>query len=182
MKPIRIDEKITIAKYMFGRWSDALRADSGISGQLQELAAAIEASAGASFRSGIAQVCKRCEQEEGGSCCGAGIEDRYTPELLVINLLLGVTPPESRHSAKSCHFLRERGCILRARDIICVNYLCARLQKIIPPEKLFQLQEANGSEMELLFLLHNRIRNFIRQKTNEMPRPPHDREARGRLL
>jgi hypothetical protein len=49
-----------------------------------------------------------------------------------------------------------------ARDILCVNYLCARLQKIIPREKLFQLQEANGSEMELLFILHDRIRNFIR--------------------
>ena len=45
-----------------------------------------------------------------------------------------------------------------------MNYLCARLQKTIAPEKLLQLQEANGSEMELLFILHNTIRNFIRQK------------------
>jgi hypothetical protein len=165
MEPIRIDEKITIARHLFGRWGDALRADSGISAQLQELAAKIEASAGASISSGVAQVCRQCEREEGGSCCGTGIEDRYTPELLAINLLLGVTLPETRHQAKSCHFLHERGCILHARDIICINYLCARLQKEIPPEKLFQLQEANGSEMEVLFILHNRIRNFIRQRS-----------------
>jgi len=165
MQPIQIDEKIAIAKHMVSQWGDALGADSGISAQLRELAAKIEASAGASLRSGVARVCRQCEQEEGGSCCGAGIEDRYTSELLLINLLLGATLPGSTHSAGSCRFLRERGCTLHARDIICVNYLCARLQKTIPPEKLFQLQEANGSEMELLFLLHDRIRNFIRRKS-----------------
>jgi hypothetical protein len=149
---------------MYRRWSDALRADSGISAQLRGLAVKVEASAGAGRRSGVAQICSRCDLEEGGSCCGAGIEDRYTRELLLINLLLGVTLPESRHSPGSCRFLYERGCVLVARDIICVNYLCDRLQKTICPERLFELQEVNGAEMELLFLLHNRIRNFIRQK------------------
>ena len=76
--------------------------------------------------------------------------------------MLGVTLPELRNSEKSCHFWGERGCVLTARDILCVNYLCSRLQKTIYPEKLLQLQEANGLEMELLFILHNRIRNFIR--------------------
>jgi hypothetical protein len=165
MKPIRINEKITLAKNIYGRLGDDLRADSGISAQLRELAARIEISAGASLRSGVARACRQCERDEGGSCCGAGIEDRYTPELLVINLLLGVTLPESRHWTKSCHFLHERGCLLQARDILCVNYLCSILRKAVPAEKLLMLQEANGPEMELLFLLHDRIRNFIRQKS-----------------
>jgi len=182
MKPIQIKEKITIAQNMYRTWCDALGADSGISAQVQELAAKVEASADASIRSGVAQACRQCDREEGGSCCGAGIEDRYTPELLVINLLLGVTLPESRHSANSCHFLQERGCILPARDILCVNYLCTRLQKTIPPEKLLQLQETNGSEMELLFRLHDRIRNFIRYKAHGTPQHSQHREAHGRLL
>jgi hypothetical protein len=165
MKPIQISEKITLAKDMYGRWGDDLRTDSALSAQLHELAARIETSADACMLSGVAEACMRCDREEGGSCCGAGIEDRYTPELLVINLLLGVKLPESRHSAKSCHFLHERGCILRARDILCVNYLCAGLQKAVPAEKLLLLQEATGPEMELLFRLHDRIRNFIRQKS-----------------
>ncbi len=167
MKPTLIDEKITIAKGLYAGWGEALRCDSAISAQLRELWARVEASGNFRHGSGVARACRLCDREEGGSCCGAGIEDRYSPELLLINLLLGVTLPESRNYAKSCYFLGERGCILPAREILCVNYLCASLQEIIPPEKLLQLQEVNGSEMELLFLLHNRIRNFIRQKRGE---------------
>jgi hypothetical protein len=165
MKQLPINEKITIAKDLYGRWGEALGTDSGISVQLRELSARVETSNSFCLLSGVARACRLCDREEGGSCCGAGIEDHYTPELLLINLVLGVVLPESGTSAKSCHFLGERGCILSARDIICVNYLCARLRKTVPLEKLFRLQEANGSEMELLFLLHNRIRNFIRQKS-----------------
>ncbi|SPF46699.1 conserved hypothetical protein [Syntrophobacter sp. SbD1] len=165
MKPNSIDEKIRIAKGLFDRWNDALRMDSGISVQLRELSARVEASGNFCLSSGVARACSLCDLEEGGSCCGAGIEDRYTPELLLINLMLGARLAESENSTKSCRFLGERGCVLAARDILCVNYLCIRLQKTIPPEKLLQLQEVNGLEMELLFLLHNRIRNFIRQNT-----------------
>ena len=165
MKPTLINEKITIAKDLHGRWGEALRTDPCISAQLKELSARVEASSNFCLLSGVARACRLCDLEEGGSCCGAGIEDHYSPELLLINLLLGVTLPESRNSAKSCHFWGEHGCGQSARDILCVNYLCTRLQKTIAPEKLFQLQEANGSEMELLFLLHDRIRNFIRQKS-----------------
>jgi hypothetical protein len=162
MKPTPINEKITIAKDLHGRWGEALRTDPGISAQLKELSVRVEASSSLCLLSGVARACRLCDREEGGSCCGAGIEDRYTPELLLINLMFGVTLPESRNSAKSCHFWGERGCVLSARDILCVNYLCSKLQKTIAPEKLLELQEANGLEMELLFILHDRIRKFIR--------------------
>jgi hypothetical protein len=165
MKPPMINEKITVAKDLHSRWGEVLRTDSGISAQLRELSARVQTSNDVCLLSGVAQACRLCDREEGGSCCGAGIEDRYSPELLLINLMLGVTLPESRNSARSCHFWGERGCLLSARDILCVNYLCTRLQKTIPQEKLFQLQEANGSEMELLFILHDRIRNFIRTQS-----------------
>ncbi len=165
MKPTLINEKIAIAKNLYCRWGEVLRTDSAISAQLKELSARVEASSKFCILSGVARACGSCDLEEGGSCCGAGFEDRYSPELLLINLLLGVTLPELRNSANSCHFAGEGGCVLPVREILCVNYLCARLQKIIPPQKLFQLQEATGSEMELLFLLHNRITNFIRPKS-----------------
>ncbi len=164
MKQLQISDKIAIAKDLLSRWGDALRTSPGIAAQLRELAAKVEASGASCLRSGVAEACRLCDRQGGGSCCGAGIEDRYTPELLLINLMLGVTLPESRHSEKSCYFLGEYGCQLPARDIICVNYLCGKLKSTIPPEELLALQETNGAEMKFLFLLHDRIRNFIRQK------------------
>ena len=162
MKPNTIDEKITIAKDLHGRWGEAIRADSGISAQLRELSVRVEASSNFCLLSGVARACRLCDREEGGSCCGAGIEDRYTPELLLINLCLESPCPNRGIRQIVAIFWGERGCVLPAREILCVNYLCLRLQKTIAPEKLFQLQEANGLEMEFLFMLHNRIRNFIR--------------------
>ncbi len=164
MKPPRINEKISAARDLYEKWGEALRSDSDISAQLQELSARVDASSRFRLSSGVAQACTLCDREEGGSCCGAGIEDRYTPELLLMNLLLGTALPESRDSANSCYFLGNNGCILSARDILCLNYLCSRLQKAVDHEDLMQLQEVTGSEMELLFLLHNRIRNFIRRE------------------
>jgi len=167
IKPARINQKIAIARDLYDRWAEALRTDSTVAAQLRELSARLEDSNSFSLRSGVSQACMLCDRDEGGSCCGAGIEDRYTPELLLINLLLGATLPESRLWADSCHFLGERGCILFARDILCVNYLCAKLKKTISAEDLLRLQEVNGSEMELLFLLHDRIRNFVRRQAGE---------------
>ncbi|HYA43105.1 MAG TPA: hypothetical protein VEF34_17515 [Syntrophobacteraceae bacterium] len=164
MKPAYINQKIAIAHDLYDKWAGTLEENSAIAAQIRELSARLEDSNSFSLRSGVSQACMLCDRDEGGSCCGAGIEDRYTPELLLINLLLGATLPESRHWANSCHFLGERGCILPARDILCVNYLCSKLKKSIPPENLLQLQQVNGSQMELLFLLHDRIRNFVSQE------------------
>ena len=159
---MRIGQKIKIARDLHARWADALRADLAMSRGIEGLCALARESAQASVHTGLAQVCRRCDEQEGGSCCGAGIEERYTPHLLFINLLLGVELPDVRRSKESCHFLGERGCLLAARDIICINYLCARLLKEIPKEKLFLLQQTTGREMDALFVLHDRIRNKIR--------------------
>ena len=156
-------EKIKTARGLSSRFGDLLRADETICERLRELGLRAEESGQAALRSGVAATCRRCDEEEGGSCCGAGIENRYTPELLLMNILLGADLPESRHFENSCWFLNDRGCILPARDVLCINYLCTRLQKELSPESLLQLQETTGCEMEALFVLHDKIRNFIRQ-------------------
>ncbi len=159
-----ISEKISIARRLYGNWGDELKRDPEISARIEELLVLIKASSELSLRSGVSGECKVCEEEDGGSCCGAGIENRYSPELLLINLLLGATLPESAEFPRSCHFLGECGCVLRAREILCINYMCLKLQKTIPREMLFELQEANGVEMDLIFLLHERIGGFVRKK------------------
>jgi hypothetical protein len=163
MKLPDIVEKIRIARGLFVGFGEALRADASLCEQLRELRLRAEDSGRVALRAGVAATCRKCDEEEGGSCCGAGIENRYTPELLLMNILLGADLPESRYFENSCWFLGDRGCMLPARDVLCINYLCTRLQKELSPESLLQLQATTGCEMEVLFVLHNKIRNFIRQ-------------------
>lgn len=155
---MKIEDKIRTARTLYDQWSGRLRADPAIRGRLKELAELSRASGRMSVEAGVSEACRRCDEQEGGSCCGAGIENRYTPEMLLINLLLGASLPASRFSDKSCWFLGEGGCVLAARDILCINYLCTRLRKEIPREDLLRLQEANGREMEVLFVLHDGIK------------------------
>jgi hypothetical protein len=162
---LKTSEKIKTARDLYFKWGEALRSDPSISRQLQELSAKTADSRLASLESGVAGTCRSCDENEGGSCCGAGIEDRYTPEMLLINLILGIELPESRYSEDSCYFLRHRGCTLAARDILCINYLCSRLQREVPHENILRLQDTTGREMEAVFVLHDTIRNFIKKKT-----------------
>ena len=162
---MKIIENIRTARDLCLKWGAELKSDPSILSRLRELTARTEASRLASLQSGVSDACRRCDEDDGGSCCGAGIENRYTPELLLINLLLGAELPESRYSEKSCHFLHNRGCILPVRDILCINYLCSRLQKEIPQRNILSLQDATGREMEAVFVLHDTIRNFIKKKT-----------------
>lgn len=161
---MKIEEKIRIAQAMYRDRGEELKNAPAVSGRLEELAECAKESGRMSVASGVSEACRRCDEMEGGSCCGAGIENRYTPEMLLINLLLGVDLPDSRHSEKSCWFLGERGCLLAARDVLCINYLCTRLQREIPMENLIRLQETNGREMEVLFALHDRLK---RQSTQD---------------
>ena len=162
---MNIAEKIRAAREFYVKWGALLKADPLVSSRLCELSAGSEASRLASIRSGVADACRRCDETGGGSCCGAGIEDRYTPELLLVNLILGAELPESRHSENSCHFLRGSGCMLPARDVLCINYLCPKLQKDIPHRDIISLQDVTGREMEAVFVLHDTIRKFIRKLT-----------------
>jgi hypothetical protein len=169
-----IGEKIQVARDLCARWSEALRNDPAVARGIEELRALSGASREVSIRSGIVELCRRCDEEEGGSCCGAGIENRYTPEMLLINMLMGVEgrvwdlpggdqTPVASQKGRSCRFLGECGCLLAARDIICINYLCAKAREELPPEELAALQETTGREMEAVFALHGLVTDRLRR-------------------
>jgi hypothetical protein len=111
--------------------------------------------------SGMVEVCRCCEEEEGGSCCGAGLENRYNGILLLINFLLGVDIPEAHFDPESCFFLGPKGCRLIARHVICVNYICRKVTDNVDPEKILALRECEGVELETLFLLQENIKKHI---------------------
>ncbi len=158
---LSIEEKIEEARTLYEVWADRLRRDGRIRDLLARLERDIEASMRAMRAFRVTQACKWCEEEEGGSCCGAGIENRYEPLQLLINLLLGVALPDQRPIPDSCHFLEADGCCLKARHVLCVNYLCTKLQRALSQEERNALQAVIGEELDTGFALHEAVRKKV---------------------
>jgi hypothetical protein len=157
-----IDAKIAWAEKRYNDVMSRLLGDQEIVELLDELKGAIHASRKEMAEAGVADECRDCEEREGGSCCGAGLENRYEGSLLLINLLLGVKLPRQGYDPSSCFFLGEQGCLLLARHVICVNYLCKKVTDHIDAGKIAALQGKEGVELELLFHLQERIKKKIR--------------------
>jgi hypothetical protein len=157
-----IDVKITWAEKCYHKVMGELLRDKEIAELLDELKGAIHASHKEMAEAGVVDECRDCEEREGGSCCGAGLENRYDGSLLLINLLLGVKLPEQGYDPSNCFFLGEQGCLLLARHVICVNYLCKKISDHIDSKKIAALQGKEGVELELLFHLQERIKKKIR--------------------
>jgi hypothetical protein len=156
-----VEEKIAWAKNCFReRGTDLLR-DEEVGILLKKLKRAINASHSEMAHTGIIEFCSRCEQEEGGSCCGIGLEKKYTGVLLLINLLLGCPIPGRRQNPSSCFFLGKEGCGLLSRQVICINYLCKKITDQIEPHKIAPLRKKEGIELDLLFHLNERIKKVL---------------------
>jgi hypothetical protein len=156
-----IREKIDEALALYEVWEGKLRRDGGISDLLARLERNVRASVQAMRAFRVVQACKRCEEQEGGSCCGAGIENRYDRFQLLINLLLGVSLPDQQEYSDSCYFLQADGCCLKARHVLCVNYLCAKLQRILSQDEMIALQTIVGEELDTGFALYEAIRKNV---------------------
>ena len=157
-----IEEKIAWAEYYFKNYRGQILEDKTIVEYLDRLKNAIQASHKEMGKAGIPDICEECDKNEGGSCCGAGLENKYDGWLLLINLLLKLRLPKERHDTESCFFLGEGGCFLKARHVICINYLCKKITDQIEPHKLNALREKEGIELDILFLLHERLKQVLR--------------------
>lgn len=160
---LSIQEKVRRGEDLFATWESALNENPRIGALRETLYRKIEASQKAMIEYGIVEACRHCDEEEGGSCCGAGIENRYKPVLLLVNLLLGATLPQERSTANGCYFLGTRGCTLKTRDVLCLNYLCLKIQKLLALEDLIKLQKTVGEELDTAFLLQETINKCITQ-------------------
>ncbi|RLB40226.1 MAG: hypothetical protein DRH20_01880 [Deltaproteobacteria bacterium] len=158
-----ISRKIAWANRAFALWAPTLLEDQAFSTRVKLLEDATARSRHAMAEAGITALCAECETREGGSCCGAGLEDRYDSLLLLLNRLMGVHLPGATTRPGSCRFLGEGGCVLTARHVICVNYLCGKIIKAVDPGALTRLRDLEGEELETLFLLHEELRRLLRQ-------------------
>jgi len=156
-----IEDKVAWALRTFREQGRALQEDETIARLLAQLRAEASASREAMVAAGVVAVCRRCDDQGGGSCCGAGIEDRYDGITLLINLLLGVTLPEERERDGGCFFLGPEGCALHARDVICINFMCNEVSDAIGDQALAGLRDVEGAELHTLFVLHARIRQVL---------------------
>ncbi|MBN2061494.1 MAG: hypothetical protein JW882_13870 [Deltaproteobacteria bacterium] len=156
-----IMDKIRWAKGCYQVNRDLLLMDIFISKHLTELKKAILASRNEMKRIGMLDKCRICSEEGGGSCCGSGIENRYSGTLLLLNLMLDLSLPEKRTDPGNCFFLGKDGCVLLARHVICVNYVCRDINATIGTEGLAKLREHEGTELELIFLLDEKIKEIL---------------------
>jgi hypothetical protein len=164
---VSIQEKIQRAHSLYVMHKDRLFGRSEITDLLNALRRHIDATQQAMDELGIIEQCRQCDEDGGGSCCGAGIENKYDVVLLLINLLLGVSLPEQRYETSSCYFAGKRGCVLSARHVICVNYICSRIEQEIHPHKINRLQSIAGSELDCSFMLHEALKTFLNSGTND---------------
>jgi len=153
-----IEEKIAWAEDIHDRFGRKFLADRAISELLNSFKRAVRNSHNAMTAAGIEALCSQCERNEGGSCCGKGIENKYDGWLLLINLLLRVKLPKTREDPESCFFLQKSGCLLLARHVICVNYLCKKIIHHVDPHKIRALRAKEEEELKSLFLLQEKIK------------------------
>jgi hypothetical protein len=159
-----IQEKIEQAHKLLETCGSSLVEDSSILALLQKLRDCIDNTNQSMWTLGVVAECKNCEEKEGGSCCGSGIENKYDVVLLLINLLLGGSLQNQEPLGNSCFFLGKKGCKLTARHVLCVNYICDKLQKKLTREELIALQTCAGEELNTLFFLHEAIKKRLRAK------------------
>jgi hypothetical protein len=157
-----IEDKISWAADSYQKYRNVLVNDRGIQTLTEKFGDASFQSLQEMIKIGVVDECRRCEEDEGGACCGRGIENRYSGTLLLINLLLGVKLPEKRPDPKSCFFLGPKGCSLSARHVICINYICRKITDRIPPQEINLLREKEGAELDILFTLNERVKSLIR--------------------
>jgi hypothetical protein len=161
-----IAAKITWAETQLRQYGEQLRADAITAELLERLLPATEACRQAMADTGIVELCATCERDEGGSCCGAGLENRYDGVTLLVNLLLGAELPDRRRDPASCFFLGADGCLLTARDVICVNFICQKIADEVSPQQLGPLREREGIELETLFALHARVAALLGEEAD----------------
>jgi hypothetical protein len=165
---LSIQDKIELAQNLYLLWKDALRKQSHINNLLADLERCIRLSRESMLEFQIIEICKRCDEEEGGSCCGAGMENKFDTFLLLVNLLLGVTLPEHHLRTDSCYLLTDKGCMLKVRLVLCVDFLCDKILNALSVEQLLGLQKISGEELKTGFRLYDAIKKFMRQAETQV--------------
>ncbi len=152
--------KITKAYELHEKFGNLLLQDKDFKNLLIKLDEKIENTRKKMIEIGVVRECADCAINGEGTCCGERTAHKCDTIILLVNLILGINLPTYNENPDLCFFLSEDGCILRARPVICVNYICNRLRYNIPHEQLVILQNIGGEEITTLFM----IEEFVKKK------------------
>ncbi len=153
---ISITEKIAWAEEIYFRYGDIILEDDEVQRLLTVLNNSIDETYREMENAGTLEECTKCAQKT-GSCCSRKIDRMYDKRTLLVNLLMGYEMPTEREIEDGCFFQGMKGCKIKAREIICVDYFCPGMYELIDEEKMTRLQNVAGEEHETLFKLSNRI-------------------------
>ena len=153
-----VSSKIALARNLYQKHSQDLLSDKALSEMLIQLDQKIEATQKEMATTGVVAECADCAVQGEGTCCSERTGHKPDITLLLINLLIGKTLPDKAQSTDLCYFLTNRGCSLRARPILCVNFVCSRLREKIPHKVMVHLQQTAGYEMDILFGIEAHIK------------------------
>lgn len=151
--------KILKAKELYKEKSRILLGNPIIKENLNYLKESIHYSNKEKASVGMTKICRECGLLK-KDCCGRGVELKYSKELLIINMILGVSIPEKPLFEDKCHFLTEKGCLLLARDVFCINYICRSIKDSISFEDLKRVQQVEDKEIRILFELQELLKPF----------------------
>ncbi len=142
-----------------------LLSDTVFQNFLLKLEQNIEATRREIVANGISGECADCAMTGEGTCCGIQTGSKYDRILLLINILLGQDLPLYRKFPDKCYFLSNNGCSLKARHVICLNFICQRLRETIQHENIVRFQKIAGEEIQTLFTVEEYIKKKLMQKT-----------------
>jgi len=166
---MNVEERIKRAEELYRRYGRALLQDDEIRNLLNKLNFAIERTRDYMRKIGVTEVCRRCALET-GSCCKRWVEDEHDEYILLINLLLGVKLPKKRYKEDGCFFVGKNGCRIKAREVICVTFLCDRVINKIGRREI-ELQKIAGEELETGFILQEKIKRKIMELSSSDNKP-----------
>ncbi len=156
-----IEKKIEWAEQLYERFGPELVRDAAIAHLIDEYLSSVQETWKAMEVSGVTAQCTSCAIDDGGSCCGKGIENKFDVTLLLVNRLLGSHLPKKRWDRNGCWFLGEKGCTIKARHVICINYLCRRIYDNIAQKELQELQGRILREADAAFFLEETIKAWL---------------------
>jgi hypothetical protein len=156
-----VAHEVRLAYHLQNIFCHALQQDEKVRALLVQLDQNIEATQKEMVAVGVIRECADCAVNGEGTCCGKRTGYKYDSVILLVNLLLGKTIPLRSQDPHACYFLTQEGCILRARHVICVNFVCPRLRNNIQQEMLIHVQGVAGKELDTLFLVEEHIKKKI---------------------